>query len=212
MINQSKNREGAPMPPGHSRVKLLLMFDLIGSDYINAKWVGLKCLAYFYYIDIYSYVGRPGNSHGYIASQAPTDSTVADFWRMIWEHGVHVVVALSNDTVEECAQYWPVVVGETEEYGLVISGSWINEGFTVTMTSENPCSISNCMVRTFYLSSTIEKEQRTVKQFHYTGWPIDGVFVCVSVYMCVCVCVCMCVCCVCVCVCVCLLCIGEAGM
>ena len=42
MINQSKNREGAPLPPGHSRVKLLLMFDLIGSDYINAKWVGLK--------------------------------------------------------------------------------------------------------------------------------------------------------------------------
>ena len=155
-------------------------------------------------MDIYSYVGRPGNSHGYIASQAPTDSTVADFWRMIWEHGVHVVVALSNDTVEECAQYWPVVVGEVEEYGLVISGSWINEGFTVTMTSENPCSISNCMVRTFYLSSTIEKEQRTVKQFHYTGWPIDGVFVCVCLCTCVCVCVYMCVCRVCVCVCVCL--------
>jgi len=37
MINQSKNRDGAPLPPGHSRVKLLLMFDLIGSDYINAK-------------------------------------------------------------------------------------------------------------------------------------------------------------------------------
>ena len=127
---------------------------------------------------------------------------------MIWEHGVHVVVALSNDTVEECAQYWPAEVGEGEEYGLVISGSWINEGFTVTMTSENPCSIGNCMVRTFYLSSAIEQEQRTVKQFHYTGWAIDGMCVCpyvlcvcvfvslcVSVYVClyVCVYVCMCV-------------------
>ena len=44
MINQSKNRDGAPLPPGHSRVKLLLMFDLIGSDYINAKWAWLTIL------------------------------------------------------------------------------------------------------------------------------------------------------------------------
>lgn len=43
MINQSKNRDDATLPPGHSRVKLLLMFDLIGSDYINAKWVLLTC-------------------------------------------------------------------------------------------------------------------------------------------------------------------------
>ena len=123
---------------------------------------------------MFSYVGRPGNSHGYIASQAPTDSTVSDFWRMIWEHGVHVVVALSNNTAEECARYWPWELNEAEEYGLVLSGSWVNEGFTVTMTSENPCNINNCVVRTFHLSSTIEQEQRTVKQFHYTGWPISG--------------------------------------
>lgn len=127
-----------------------------------------------YYIIVFSYVGRPGNSHGYIACQAPTDSTVSDFWRMIWEHGVHVVIALSNNTAEECARYWPWELNEAEEYGLVLSGSWINEGFTVTMTSENPCNIGNCVVRTFHLSSTIEQEQRTVKQFHYTGWPING--------------------------------------
>ena len=122
----------------------------------------------------HSYVGRPGNSHGYIVAQAPTDSTVSDFWRMIWEHGVHVVVALSNDTPEECAHYWPWKIDEPEEYELVISGSWINEGFTVTMTTENPCNIGNCVIRTFHLSSTIEPEERTVKQFHYTGWPING--------------------------------------
>ena len=182
MINQSKNRDDAPLAPGHSRVKLLLIFDLIGSDYINAKWVWLihfrilmNCCC--------SYVGRHGNSHGYIATQAPTESTVADFWRMIWEHGVHVVVAVSNDTTEECAHYWPWRVNEVEEYGLVISGSWINEGFTVTMTSENPCSIGNCMVRTFHLLSTIEQEERTVKQFHYTGWPINGACLSVCVFI-----------------------------
>jgi len=124
---------------------------------------------------------------------------------MIWEHGVHLIVAISDDTPEECARYWPWQLGEAEEYGLVISGSWINEGFTVAMMSENPCSIGNCMVRTFHLSSAIEQEERTIKQFHYTGWPINGtVSVCLcSVCVCVlrvCVCVCAaCVCCVCVC-------------
>ena len=113
---------------------------------------------------------------------------------MIWEHGVHVVVALSNDTPEECARYWTRETGEVEEYGLVISGSWINEGFTVTMTSENPCSIGNCMIRTFHLYSTIEQEERTVKQFHYTGWAMDGVCVCLCVCMCTCTCVCTCMC------------------
>ena len=44
MINQSKNRDGAPLPPGHSRVKLLLMYELIGSDYINAKWAWFTIL------------------------------------------------------------------------------------------------------------------------------------------------------------------------
>ena len=35
--NCSKNRRGAPLPPGHSRVKLQLVLEEVGSDYINAK-------------------------------------------------------------------------------------------------------------------------------------------------------------------------------
>ena len=35
--NASKNRSNAPLPPSHSRVKLQLVFDEVGSDYINAK-------------------------------------------------------------------------------------------------------------------------------------------------------------------------------
>ena len=35
--NHSKNRKGAPLPPGHSRVKLQLVLEEVGSDYINAR-------------------------------------------------------------------------------------------------------------------------------------------------------------------------------
>ena len=35
--NGSKNRRDAPLPPAHSRVKLQLVMEEVGSDYINAK-------------------------------------------------------------------------------------------------------------------------------------------------------------------------------
>ena len=37
--NTPKNRPGAPLPPSSSRVKLQLVFEEVGSDYINAKYV-----------------------------------------------------------------------------------------------------------------------------------------------------------------------------
>lgn len=35
--NRPKNRRGSPLPPGHSRVKLQLVLEEVGSDYINAR-------------------------------------------------------------------------------------------------------------------------------------------------------------------------------
>lgn len=45
-----------------------------------------------------------------MCAQGPTDTTVDDFWRMIWEHNLELVVMLTN--LEEyskvkCAKYWP---------------------------------------------------------------------------------------------------------
>ena len=50
------------------------------SDYINASFVK----------------GYDGADVQYIATQAPMDTTVDDFWRMVWEHKVEIVTMATN--------------------------------------------------------------------------------------------------------------------
>ena len=38
-VNNNKNRPGAPLPPGHTRVKMNFSSDYLGSEYINARCV-----------------------------------------------------------------------------------------------------------------------------------------------------------------------------
>ena len=45
------------------------------------------------YCDGYTILqGYGDKERGYIATQGPTSHTVPDFWRMVWEEGVSIVV------------------------------------------------------------------------------------------------------------------------
>ncbi|MCJ1472705.1 hypothetical protein MMC13_001354 [Lambiella insularis] len=76
----TKNRYKDMLPYDHSRVRLQNVASG-GCDYINASHVKAKW----------------SNRH-YIAAQAPVPATFEDFWRVIWEQDIRVIVMLTAET------------------------------------------------------------------------------------------------------------------
>ena len=79
----------------HSRVVLSLQDNCSGTDYINASFIDvsiqLKCNS-----DCITFLQGYNEKKAYIACQGPMASTVADFWRMIWEQNVTTIVMVTN--------------------------------------------------------------------------------------------------------------------
>ncbi|XP_052809643.1 tyrosine-protein phosphatase 10D-like [Mya arenaria] len=141
--NKSKNRWVNILPFNHSRVKLQqLDDDDPESDYINA-----------------SYVSGFHQQREYIATQGPLPGTIDDFWRMVWEQNVMVIVMLTQckeGKQDKCEMYWPDTVQEPKQYGNVVV---------------NPTSITNMNkfnINIFDIShATDQTKTRKVVQFHY---------------------------------------------
>ncbi|XP_044263828.1 uncharacterized protein LOC123010780 isoform X2 [Tribolium madens] len=89
--NARKNRYTSILPYDETRV--ILRESEGGNDYINAN-----------FIDGYE------TPKAFIAAQAPIPSTVEDFWQMICEQNVSVVIMLTElreNGLIKCEQYWP---------------------------------------------------------------------------------------------------------
>ena len=74
--NKTKNRYTDVLPVEATRIKLAPRGDEPGSDYINANIVTDPTPV--------SRDGSEGNDI-YICAQAPLQTTLSDFWRMVWE-------------------------------------------------------------------------------------------------------------------------------
>ncbi|XP_065839450.1 tyrosine-protein phosphatase non-receptor type 7-like [Oscarella lobularis] len=134
-----KNRYSSVLPSPDTLV------PLHGSGYINANFVR----------------GFDGNPNKYIATQAPMENTVDDFWLMVLDHNVTVIVMVTylfEYGVEKCIQYWP-------DKGAMRYGN-----VEVSNSEE--------LHKEHYIRTTLRVKtnqgSRTVKHYAFTGWPEHG--------------------------------------
>ncbi|KHN77347.1 Tyrosine-protein phosphatase non-receptor type 9 [Toxocara canis] len=151
--NKEKNRYKDIVCIEESRVRLTWPPDN-SNDYIHANWV--KKLG--------------GMDKEIICTQAPMTSTIADFWRMVWQEKCIAVVMLCR-VVEngrpKCVQYWPLKLNQTMSVcGLHIKNDGVEE-------------IPNEIIYTRLILSGPNENggERTqiVRHVLWNGWPDKGV-------------------------------------
>nr|XP_056701452.1 receptor-type tyrosine-protein phosphatase S isoform X3 [Euleptes europaea] len=146
-VNKPKNRYANVIAYDHSRVILLPIEGIVGSDYINAS-----------FIDGYR------QQKAYIATQGPLAETTEDFWRMLWENNSTIVVMLTKLREmgrEKCHQYWPAERSARYQY------------FVVDPMAEY--NMPQYILREFKVTDARDGQSRTVRQFQFTDWPEQGV-------------------------------------
>ncbi|KAI6656528.1 Receptor-type tyrosine-protein phosphatase alpha-like [Oopsacas minuta] len=144
-VNIGKNRSTHILPFNKNRVKLTMMPGVDGSDYINAS-----------IIDSYAF------KHVFISTQAPMDSTICDFWRMIFERNVHTVIMLCNlieHKTEVCAKYWPEIGDELDL-----------DAVTITNQGEEQNDDLKILERDLKVEYKKLKSSRVIKHYNFQGW------------------------------------------
>uniref|UniRef100_A0AC34FWQ6 Tyrosine-protein phosphatase domain-containing protein n=1 Tax=Panagrolaimus sp. ES5 TaxID=591445 RepID=A0AC34FWQ6_9BILA len=118
-------------------------------DYIHANWIKMDSV-----------------DRKFIATQGPLENTIGDFWRMIFQENVAVVLMLckcEEDGKIKCAQYWPLEAGGYKTYnGMFINNKKVEKEdrfcvYTLEVLPEG-CSNSNI-----------------VKLIQVVDWPDKGV-------------------------------------
>ncbi|KAK0390389.1 hypothetical protein QR680_019333 [Steinernema hermaphroditum] len=122
-------------PPGHA------------NDYIHANWVPVK------------------GEKKYICTQGPTEKTVEDFWRLVWQENIKAIIMLCGVMEmgkKKCEQYWPAKQDDT-----MISGA-------LTIKNMKVSEAEKVLVSTF-LEITHEGKTHKVEHIIWNGWPDRGV-------------------------------------
>uniref|UniRef100_A0A673SUN3 Tyrosine-protein phosphatase non-receptor type 12 n=1 Tax=Suricata suricatta TaxID=37032 RepID=A0A673SUN3_SURSU len=141
--NVKKNRYKDILPFDHSRVKLTLKTPSQDSDYINANFIK----------GVYG-------PKAYVATQGPLANTVIDFWRMIWEYNVVIIVMACREFEmgrKKCERYWPLYGEDPITFA----------PFKISCEAEQ--ARTDYFIRTLLLE--FQDESRRLYQFHYVNWP-----------------------------------------
>uniref|UniRef100_A0A8C5VQS6 protein-tyrosine-phosphatase n=1 Tax=Microcebus murinus TaxID=30608 RepID=A0A8C5VQS6_MICMU len=141
--NVKKNRYKDILPFDHSRVKLTLKTPSQDSDYINANFIK----------GVYG-------PKAYVATQGPLANTVIDFWRMIWEYNVVIIVMACREFEmgrKKCERYWPLYGEDPITF------------VPFKISCEDEQARTDYFIRTLLLE--FQNESRRLYQFHYVNWP-----------------------------------------
>lgn len=146
--NQERNRYGDVLCLDQTRVHLKTRRNE-RSDYINAS-----------FMDGYK------QKNAYIGTQGPLEKTYGDFWRMVWEQNVLVIVMTTRADEggrKKCGQYWPLEEGGQEVYShMAVVNQRVDNHSHYNQTTLELHNMENC-------------EQRQVTHFQYLSWPDYGV-------------------------------------
>jgi len=118
------------------------------TDYINANFI--------YYDDIKC-----------VAAMAPIPSTFNDFWQMIWEQDIDVIVMilkLKENGKVKGDKYWP----DNKD------NDFVTEDFIIKFIGYEEFD-STIILREFEVSNIYNQQRKIVRHFHFLGWSDFGV-------------------------------------
>ncbi|XP_066913427.1 tyrosine-protein phosphatase non-receptor type 9-like [Clytia hemisphaerica] len=148
-VNTKKNRYNNILTFEETRVRLERRNDDPFSDYINANFVN----------------GYDADKK-FICTQGPTPFTFNDFWRMIWEQKVGVIVMVTRCVERnriKCGTYWPQMPKESTVFGEIFVENIdqnVGEDFTINQ---------------FVLKHNNGEALRKLYHIQFTTWPDFGV-------------------------------------
>ncbi|XP_038248727.1 tyrosine-protein phosphatase non-receptor type 3 isoform X2 [Dermochelys coriacea] len=145
--NMDKNRYKDVLP--YDATRIILQGN---EDYINANYVNME-------------IPSAGIVNRYIATQGPLPHTCANFWQVVWDHRLSLIIMLTTLTERgrtKCHQYWPDPP-DIMEYG----------NFRVKCQSED-CTIAY-VFREMVITNIETEEEHTITHLQYVAWPDHGV-------------------------------------
>ena len=142
--NKKKNRFESILPMDEFRPILRTPSAIERTDYINATFID-------------SYTQR----NAFIITQTPLQSTIVDFWKMVYDFNINTIVMLNNSDFKEdtCAQYWPPRMGVEKWDPFIVTLKHITEDDHFT-------------IRTLELHNARKPNERhrKVRQFQFESW------------------------------------------
>ncbi|KFD66760.1 hypothetical protein M514_21109 [Trichuris suis] len=151
-LTTKRNRYGDIPCLDKTRVALIDARD--GNDYIHANWVTM-----------------PNAKCRYIMTQAPLPETTADFWSMVWQENVSLIVCLTKIFEQgkmKTLEYWPTSCGKQfhQKHGHVHIRN-------IGVRNEPHYALT-------LLEAVNEKsmERRKIQHYLYLDWPDHRVPVC----------------------------------